>query len=515
MVNVLIYTRVSTDEQAERGYSLRSQVERLETYCNHKGYNILGRFQDDFSAKTFQRPEFKKLLLYVKANRNKIDYLLFVKWDRFSRDASEALTMIKTLRKLGVECVAIDQPIDITIPESKLMLALFLTSPEVENDRRALNIADGMRRAKKEGRWVATAPLGYKYSRDSGNRPILVKTEKAALIEEIFMKYATGTFTKEELRKEYNRKGIRLTHGAFHSLFHNYVYCGIIYIPASKSNPEQLIKGVHEPIISKEVFDRVQSVALAKGKVKSKPKKEIPQLPLKGYLVCDFCGGNLTGSRSKGHGGLYYYYHCQPGCKNRFRADIALQDFLNWLQSIKVEPDIVEVYLKITEDVFKQNEGDKNKEIQVLESEIEKQKKLLTSLTAKFALGTIREMEYSITRDSVNNALIELLAQKEELRNTDTKYAVHLRLGLNLLNNLSSYFDEADLESRKKILSLFFAEKLIYSKPNYRTFQPNEFLSLLATIDNTFKDYKKENVGKKADISSKVVSTGIEPVSKV
>ncbi len=515
MKNVLIYTRVSTDEQADRGYSLRAQVERLENFCEQNELNILARFQDDYSAKTFDRPEFKKLLQYVRLNRNKIDTLLFVKWDRFSRDATDALTMIRTLKRLGVDCNAIDQPIDSNIPENRLMLALYITSPQVENERRALNIEAGMRRAKREGRWVASAPLGYKYSRDGSNRPILVFSEKADLVREIFTEYSKGKYTKEELRKLYKHRGMKLSHGAFHSLFHNHVYCGYIKVPAHNGHPEELIRGIHDPIISKEIFDRVQYVALAKGKIKSKPKTDIPELVLKGFLVCNLCGGNLTGSRSKGNGGYYYYYHCQPGCRSRFRADIAQKDFLNWLNSITVEPNIIEIYLEIVDDVFKKNEGDKNREIRGLKAEIEKQKQLLSSLTAKFVLDLIKEAEYVITRDSINERIAELSYQTFELENTPTEFALYLRTGLNLLNNLSAYFDQADLEGRKKILSLIFSEKLVYVKPNYRTFQPNEFLTLLASIDNTFKDYKKENVSKKADISSWVVSTGIEPVSKV
>ena len=75
MKNVIIYKRVSTDEQADKGYSLRAQEEKLEQYCSQRGLNIVGRYQDDHSAKTFDRPQFKKLLTFAKANKNKIDAL--------------------------------------------------------------------------------------------------------------------------------------------------------------------------------------------------------------------------------------------------------------------------------------------------------------------------------------------------------------------------------------------------------------------------------------------------------
>ncbi len=155
---VILYIRVSTDEQADRGYSLRHQEETLRKFCEFNDFEIVALFTEDYSAKTFNRPDFKKLLELLK-KKNVASDLLFVKWDRFSRNAPEAYGMIATLNKLGVKPQAIEQPLDLRIPEHKMMLAMYLTMPEVENDRRALNTYFGMRRAKKEGRCVSTAPL--------------------------------------------------------------------------------------------------------------------------------------------------------------------------------------------------------------------------------------------------------------------------------------------------------------------------------------------------------------------
>ena len=67
MANVILYTRVSTDEQAEKGFSLRDQKEKLERFADANGYTVVHHFQDDHSAKTFDRPAFKKLLDFVKS----------------------------------------------------------------------------------------------------------------------------------------------------------------------------------------------------------------------------------------------------------------------------------------------------------------------------------------------------------------------------------------------------------------------------------------------------------------
>jgi len=69
--------------------------------------------------------------------------------------------MIGILRGLNIEPMAIDQSIDFDIPESIVMLAVYLSIPEAENSRRGKNTSDGIRRAKKMGRWPGRAPIGY------------------------------------------------------------------------------------------------------------------------------------------------------------------------------------------------------------------------------------------------------------------------------------------------------------------------------------------------------------------
>jgi len=165
-----LYIRVSTDEQADKGYSQRSQEEFLRKYCDINGISIRKVIFEDHSAKSFSRPEWKKYLLELRKHKCQADFVLFLKWDRFSRNAGDAYQMINTLRKLGVEPQAIEQPLDLSVPENKMMLAFYLAAPEVENDRRALNVIHEMRRARKEGRYMGLAPIGYTNKTDESGR---------------------------------------------------------------------------------------------------------------------------------------------------------------------------------------------------------------------------------------------------------------------------------------------------------------------------------------------------------
>ena len=134
-----LYIRVSTDEQADKGYSQRDQEERLRRYCSSHNIIVGQIIYEDHSAKSFNRPEWTKLLLILKKKSSKTNLILFTKWDRFSRNAGDAYQMINILTKLGIEPQAVEQPLDLSIPENKMMLAIYLAAPEVENDRRALN----------------------------------------------------------------------------------------------------------------------------------------------------------------------------------------------------------------------------------------------------------------------------------------------------------------------------------------------------------------------------------------
>lgn len=188
-----LYIRVSTDEQADKGYSQRNQEEMLQKYCAIKQITVRNVIYEDHSAKSFNRPEWTKFLSGLKKRKNQIDLILFTKWDRFSRNAGDAYQMINILRKLNVEPQAIEQPLDLSIPENKLMLAIFLAAPEVENDRRALNVLYGMRRARKEGRWMGPAPFGYcNKITEMGRKYIAPKEPEASIIRWIFNEVITG-----------------------------------------------------------------------------------------------------------------------------------------------------------------------------------------------------------------------------------------------------------------------------------------------------------------------------------
>ncbi len=274
MKTAYLYVRVSTDEQKKKGYSLIEQEDRLLNYCVENDIEVKGIFREDYSAKDFNRPTWSELIKTIKKNKHRpSENILFIKWDRFSRNVAFAYQMISILGGLNVQAMAIDQPIDFEVPESTVMLAIYLSIPEAENTRRGKNTADGMRRARKMGRWPGRAPIGYvnQTARD-GKKFIVPKQPEADHIKWSFQQFSQGSYSITQVRKMALQRGFQCGRNNFWYMLHNPVYCGLVTISASKTEPAQFVTGVHEPLVTEKLFQNTQ--LLLQSRRRQKTKKE-------------------------------------------------------------------------------------------------------------------------------------------------------------------------------------------------------------------------------------------------
>lgn len=345
-----LYIRVSTDEQADKGYPQRDQEDRLKRFCSANNIHVGNVIYEDHSAKSFNRPEWIKLLANLKKRGSKTNLILFTKWDRFSRNAGDAYQMISILSKLGVEIQAVEQPLDLSIPENKMMLAIYLAAPEVENDRRVLNVFYGMRRARKEGRVMGKAPFGYaNKSKEDGQKYIALQEPEASAMKWAFNEIAKGVLACNQIRKKLNESTVKkVSRTSFHVAIRNPVYFGKVFLEKHKDEEAQFIEGQHEPLISEQLFNRVQEVLDGK-KRKERPNTKIlsdENFPLRGFLICPNCGKNITASASKGRNNRYYYYHCNATCGFRHRAEIVNNIFEEGLKLLEMKEPVKKISQK-------------------------------------------------------------------------------------------------------------------------------------------------------------------------
>ncbi len=511
-----LYIRVSTDEQAEKGYSLRSQQEVLKKYCELNFIKVREIFIEDYSAKTFKRPTWQKYLVFVKRNKMKTNLLLFTKWDRFSRNTSDAYQMISKLQKQGIDPQAIEQPLDLSVPENKMMLAVYLTTPEIENDRRGLNTKAGIRQAKKEGRFTGLAPLGYiNRTYEDGKKYITPKQPEADAIKWVFEQYLLKIFSGEHILKLLNAKGIKCSKNNFYSLLRNPTYMGKIKVPAYKDEDEKLVDGRHQPLITEKQFYQAQEIL--NMRTKERPRITIcnpNDLPLRGMIKCPKCNRSLTGSASKGKTRYNLYYHCKSSCQVRRRADEVNGTFLDYLTMyIPRQPqDIIKELL----DQYKNNSQVVQNERKALLSKIRECNQRVERARELMLDSDLEPAEYRKIKEE-STAKINLLEKDLEPieSQTSTKKDIAPIL-INAIKNLceiDKIYDQACLEGKKLLIITLFPQKLSYNFTTDRTQKSNSFAEFIYLKNS---DLRAKKMGQKS--SEKTLShygwlMGLEPTT--
>ena len=428
--------------------------------------------------------------------------------------------MISTLRKFGIEPQAVEQPLDLSIPENKMMLAFYLAAPEVENDRRALNTFHGMRRAKKEGRWMGTAPVGYvnKISED-GRKHIAQKEKDAAIMQWAFNELATESLAADQVRKEANRRGLKCSRSNFWMAIRNPVYYGKILIPRYKDEEAHLVQGQHEPIISEALFYEVQDV-LDGNKRKERPKTKITShdnLPLRGYLECPKCSRMITGSASKGSSRLYFYYHCVSSCGFRHRSDKVNDLFVKELKKFVPHPAIVDLSKMIITEAyqaqFKQKQGGSK---QILD-EMDKVNQRLSKARELLLSDAIDAADYKLLKKECESKIARLELQLTEQAKTPSGTNIELMLEkvLSTLTRLDILYKEASVTDKRVIISSIFPEKICFDGFTYRTLRVNAIAQCIYQINNKLPKIKNRKSEDLFHLSGLVAPTGIEPISKV
>src|SRR5256714_5138442 len=199
MVGAVIYIRVSTKEQAEN-VSLATQLKACENYCERQGFEVLARFREEGeSAKTADRTELQKLLQFCRTNKGAVQFVVVFNLTRFARDKYDHFALRAHLKSLGISLRSATEPIDDT-STGKLMEGVLAAFAQFDNDVRSERTRGGMRSALELGRWTFLAPLGYLNAQRSTGRSLIPDPERAPLVRRAFEDFATGRFTKHEVR---------------------------------------------------------------------------------------------------------------------------------------------------------------------------------------------------------------------------------------------------------------------------------------------------------------------------
>jgi site-specific DNA recombinase len=511
----IIYIRVSSDEQI-KGHSLEYQVDSLKKYCSNNGIPVAKVFSEDFTGKHFNRPTYKLVKEFIKKNKGVADLFLITNWSRYGRNMTDSLQEIKFLNSYGYDIQAAEQPLDLSIPENKLMLAIYLAQPEVQNLRHTDNVNKGYQTALRAGRWPYMLPKGFKRIQDSEGKANIAPCEKLApLVYETFTEFAKGIWSVEKLRLHMEKKGLKMKKTQFHLMLRQSVYAGLIKVPKFNDMPETVIKGCFVPIITLDVFQQVQDILEGRRREIPKRYSKHDELPLRGHLICPSCGQKMTGSASKGRNRHYYYYHCQPafGCKTRFDAQKANEAFVKLLSKIKACSNVADLYLNLLQNYFTGEDSGTKQQIAKMNAEIEQYNLRIENMGIMLADGKLSPDDFVMVKNTCQKKILELETEKAKLDFYSSNYAKYLSWDLKIVKNIDKHYVEAPLETKQLLIGSIFPEKLIFENFEYRTTKVNEVVGLLFNNTAGWGDLKDEKPGKFAELSGSVGATGFEPVT--
>ncbi len=509
--NCVIYTRVSTKEQADNNMSLGTQRKICEQYANKGGLQIMGYFGGTYeSAKTDERREFNKMLAFVKKSKERIAYIIVYSVDRFSRSGTNAMYITDQLKKQGIVVYAVTQPTDASTASGSLQQNIQFIFSEYDNQLRREKCMAGVKEKLLVGIWCTTPPMGYDIVKRDGKKEFVIN-KKGKLLGKGFQWKAEGA-SNEEVRSRLAAHGLKLSNQRISDFLRNPFYCGLIVHNALEG---RVVEGIQEKLVSREVFLRVNGILSQRHQGYSvKPENEI--VPLKRFLKCADCGNYLRAY--KAYKNQEYYYKCNtPGCKCNKRADSLHKTFQELIAGYTLDinedyrqllkTQTIATYNQLTQETCQKREG--------LEQQIEEIDKRIKRLRDRHAMEEIdREMyeEYKAKFLEERHAISEELAKQGNKVSNLEKCVDSI---INYASKLASTWDSGGYAEKQKLQFSVFPEGILYNRKNdeCRTPRVNEVFRQMTGLVRVLGEKENGNNTFDCTIPALVENTGVEPVT--
>ncbi|GGC82939.1 hypothetical protein GCM10011508_07870 [Flavobacterium lutivivi] len=516
MKNVIIYSRVSTDEQANQGYSIEYQEEVLTRHCNLNGYNIVAKFQCDKSGKDFNRPQWKKIKSLVQERRKKadsIDLIIILRPDRFARHLVLALLEIENLLKMGCEVEFLEgEKMDPSNPDSFLVQAIGFALPEIENRKISKRSKEGSHKARLNGCFTGTAPRGYKCVR-VGKDATLEFSKDADLIREAFEKMASGLYTADEVRRWLNGQGMKLSKNQFPNIIRNLTYSGKILVRPFGNQPEQIVQGLHPALVSEELFAKANDVLNGRKRNMDFKSDKLNLYPLKGHLYCPTHRRTLSAYACTGRSNKYHYYLCtKPHVKcDRYPVEEVHNQIERILSNIQFSAQLMSSYRTTLEGLFESDDLNRKKSIQKSLDEIEKLNKRRLFVEEQYMDGELPAQEYQDLKNNINTRLFNEKNNLQQLQEVLSPFREYLDKQVPMLEDLVGFYKSVDGKTKNKILGCIFSEKLYFEEKKVATPKFTTPIELLLNASKVLQNCKNKKEVKNDLFSQFAPPLGLEP----
>lgn len=512
MMNAVVYTRVSSKEQADTNKSLEWQKKYCEEYALKNNLKIEGYFGGTYeSAQTDERNEFNRMIRFVKNHRQTISFILVYSLDRFSRSGENAIFISSELKKQGISIISVTQPIDTNTHTGTLQQNIHFIFSKYDNDLRRQKCVDGMREKLRRGEWLGNCPVGYSYDKTSTKKEQkIVINEQGALIRKAFLWRANDNVSHTAIAERLKEKGLKIDRKRLTDTFRNPFYCG--YVSHNILGGE-LVKGKHEPLITEEIFLQVNNM-LKKNAQGFKWAKENPHIPLKHFVKCELCGTPYAGYIVKKKK-LYYYKCSMTGCKCNRNAEVMHEKFQKYLSSFTVIQEYLEP-LKLQMQYTYHNLTDANSgEKRVIATKLGEVKEKLAKVEERFACGEIERDVYANVSGKLRTEMDNFVKAMQSVAQNFSNPDELINFTLDLVVKLGFSWGEGKLYQKTALQNLLFPVGIHYDrrKDDFRTDWVTNIFRKIHTFPS---DYEKNKGGKLdwiSNYSASVAGTRFELVT--
>ena len=374
-IKVYLYTRVSTTMQID-GYSLDAQKTKMKAFCDYNEYEIAGEYEDaGKSGKSIEgRIAFNQMMDDIKSGKDEVSYVLVFKLSRFGRNAADVLATLQVMQDFGVNLICVEDGIDSSKDAGKLMISVLSAVAEIERENIRVQTMEGRMQKAREGKWNGGfAPYGYSLI----DGKLEVNEEEAVAIRTIFDQYVNTDLEANGIAKYLENHGIYKiarqngTNPLFDAalirrIIQNPVYSGKISygrrrtekVHGTRNEYRQvrkddylLVDGLHEALVSEEVWEQAQVKVAAQAKKYEKVNRDKGEKIhlLSGILKCPVCGSGMYGNKAikkRKDGSNYkdFYYY---GYKHRNMTRGHKCDYRRQVHEEMLDAAVAEVISKL------------------------------------------------------------------------------------------------------------------------------------------------------------------------
>ena len=326
-VRYCLYARKSTESEERQVLSIDSQIKEMLQLADKEGLEVVEMKRESHSAKeTGKRPVFNEIVEDLRAGK----YNGILTWaaDRISRNAGDLGKIVDLMDSGGLQEIRTYGQSFRNNPNEKFLLMILGSQAKLENDNRSVNIRRGMRMRCEMGLRPGVPPTGYLNEKHMDRKcHAIIDKERAPIMKQVFERVANEHWSGRKLHQwlkfelNFKTKGNKnLSLGNIYVILQNPFYYGEFEYPEKSGNWYQ---GKHEPIISKELFDKVQTQLKRDSIVRS----EIKEFAFTKFMSCGQCSSGITADEKykklkDGTTARYAYYGCTRSknlhCKNGY-----------------------------------------------------------------------------------------------------------------------------------------------------------------------------------------------------